>query len=305
MSSRIIDTPTQQRRVFGTICGILCSIGLGVSVALGRIAFEGGTTPLTVGLSRSVLSIPLLALLCLIAGQSLKLPRAVWPHMIFLGVLFAHMATGNVGATKYIQVSLAALLFFVYPPMVALLNAMIDRNPPGLLKMAAMLIAFLGLAVMLGVEFQTLDPTGVIMGLTAGLACAVNIVLVIRKIPHLHPFVIVFYQSIIASVVLGVLTFQSDEFVLPGLRSGWWAFGLIVALQSFSIPLYYFSIQRIGTEPAAMLNNLQPVASIFCAVILFQEALTTDRILGAMMVLGGILLMQWNDRRRNVTPDRV
>ena len=69
-------------------------------------------------------------------------------------------------------------------------------------------------------------------------------------------------------------------------------------LQSCSIPLYYFAIQRIGTEPAAMLNNLQPVASIVAAVALFQEALTPDRLAGAAMVLGGILAMQWSDRGR-------
>jgi drug/metabolite transporter (DMT)-like permease len=46
-----------------------------------------------------------------------------------------------------------------------------------------------------------------------------------------------------------------------------------------------------------MLNNLQPVASIFGAIFLFQEFLTVERLMGAAMVLGGILLMQWSDSR--------
>ena len=70
---------------------------------------------------------------------------------------------------------------------------------------------------------------------------------------------------------------------------------LIVLLQSCSIRLFYFAIKRIGPERTAMLNNLQPVASIIGAMFLFQEFLTLDRVFGTVMVLGAILLMQWSD----------
>lgn len=286
----------------GLLFAVLCSIGLGLAVALGRLAFEGGTTPLLVALCRAAFSIGLMAVVCRIAGVSLRPPKGTWPHLLFLGLLFAHMAFGNVGSTKYIPVSLAALLFFVYPPLVALINAVVDRRPPGLLKMAAMLTAFAGLAVMLGVGFAGLDPRGVVIGLTAGVACAVNIIWLTRKGQGLHPFVVVFYQSVIATVVMAVLVVQMDQYQWPTATSGWWGLSLIVLLQSCSIPLFYLAVQRIGTESLAMLNNLQPVASIIAAIILFQEVLTPDRLAGAAMVLGGILLMQWSDARARRRP---
>ena len=281
----------------GVLFAVLCSVGLGLAVALGRLAFDGGTTPLTVGLCRAAFSVLVMGMVCRLAGVPLRLPRGFLLQMLFAGVLFSHMAFGNVGATKYIPVSLAALLFFVYPPLVALLNGAVDRRRPGAVKMVAMLTAFAGLAVMLGVDLDRLDLRGVALGLTSGLACAINIVWVSRRARGLHPFQIVFYQSCVATVVLGALTVRFDAFAWPVLESGWWALGLVVALQSASIPLYYFSIQRIGTEPAAMLNNLQPVASIVAAIVLFQELLTTETLAGAAMVLGGILLMQWSDSR--------
>jgi drug/metabolite transporter (DMT)-like permease len=98
-------------------------------------------------------------------------------------------------------------------------------------------------------------------------------------------------------VVMLVLALQMDELRLPDIASGWWGLGLIVILQSCSIPLFYLSIQRIGIERTAMLNNLQPVASILGAIFLFQEFLAAERLVGAGMVLGGILLMQWSDGR--------
>ena len=303
MSSPALPIVSPRDRVSGLSFAVLCSIGLGLAVALGRVAFDGGSTPLTVALCRAVFSIGFMAALCLATGQSLRLPRAMWPHILFLGLLFSHMAFGNIGSTKYIPVSLAALLFFIYPPLVALINMVLDRRPPGLLKVLAMLTAFAGLAVMLGVGFEGLDSRGVIIGVTAGIACAVNIVWLIRRVHGLHPFVIVFYQSCIAAVVMLTLTLQMDALRFPDIASGWWGLGLIVVLQSCSIPLFYLAIQRIGTEPTAMLNNLQPVASIIAAIILFQEILTLERLAGAAMVLGGILLIQWSDgraRRRQI-----
>ena len=297
MSSPSLALPSPQDRATGLICAVLCSIGLGLAVALGRVAFDGGTTPLTVALCRAVFSIGFMASLSLVMGQSLRPPPGAWPHLLFLGLLFSHMAFGNIGSTKYIPVSLAALLFFVYPPMVALINTVLDRRPPGILKVSAMLIAFAGLVMMLGVGFEGLDPRGIIIGLTAGLACAINIVWLSRRVHGLHPFVIVFHQSSIAAVVMLVLALQMDELRLPDIASGWWGLGLIVILQSCSIPLFYLSIQRIGTERTAMRNNLQPVASILGAIFLFQEFLTAERLVGAGMVLGGILLMQWSDGR--------
>ena len=46
-----------------------------------------------------------------------------------------------------------------------------------------------------------------------------------------------------------------------------------------------------------MLNNLQPVTSVLMAYFLFAELLSSVQIVGGAMVLGGILLMQWQDRR--------
>ena len=84
---------------------------------------------------------------------------------------------------------------------------------------------------------------------------------------------------------------------LPTSSVGWWgAFGVVLC-QGCSIPFFYASLPRIGPEKAAMLNNLQPVTSVLMAYFLFAELLSSVQILGGAMVLGGILLMQWQDRR--------
>ena len=285
----------EQYKLTGVFSALICSLGLGLAVALGRLAFDGGTTPLSVAFFRSLLSVVAMGTICICMGISLKLPRTVLISMLFLGCLFSHMAFGNVGSTKYIPISLAALLFFIYPPVVAILNHVIAKKWPSLIKTISITVAFLGLAVMLGVDLNQIDLRGVVIGITAGIACAVNIIWVARKVSGVHPFVIVFYQSAIASLIIGVLALYLDELRLPHEIGGWFGFLLVGVLQTVSIPFFYFAIQRIGSEPTAMINNSQPIASIVAAILIFNEGLTLERFFGAIMVIGGILVTQWDD----------
>ena len=288
-------TGLEKYNLSGVFSALVCSLGLGLAVALGRLAFDGGTTPLSVAFFRSLLSVVAMGTICICMGVSLRLPRSALISMLFLGCLFSHMAFGNVGSTKYIPISLAALLFFIYPPVVAILNHLIARKWPSLIKTISITVAFFGLAVMLGVDLNKLDLRGVVIGITAGIACAVNIIWVARKVPRVHPFIIVFYQSAIASLIIGALAWYLDELRLPDEIGGWLGFLLVGVLQTVSIPFFYFAIQRIGSEPTAMINNSQPVASIVAAILIFNEGLTLDRFFGAIMVIGGILVTQWDD----------
>jgi len=288
-------TRLEQYKLNGVFSALICSLGLGLAVALGRLAFDGGTTPLSVAFFRSLLSVVALGTICICIGISLRLPRSALISMLFLGCLFSHMAFGNVGSTKYIPISLAALLFFIYPPVVAILNHVIAKKWPSLIKTISITVAFLGLAVMLGVDLNQIDLRGVVIGVSAGIACAVNIIWVARKVSGVHPFVIVFYQSAIASLIIGILAWYLDELRLPNEIGGWLGFLLVGVLQTVSIPFFYFAIQRIGSEPTAMINNSQPIASIVAAILIFNEGLTLERFFGAIMVIGGILVTQWDD----------
>ena len=298
MASISLSRLTGSKTITGIVCAVLCSIGLGLAVALGPMTFDGGTTPLTVALFRALFSVLFMGVLCILMEISLRLSWPMCLNMLVLGALFSHMAFGNIGSTKYIPISLAALLFFIYPPLVTLINAVINKKHPGSIKLIAIGITFSGLGVMLGIGFEQFDYRGVIIGLTAGVACAINIVWVNQRVKDVHPFVIVFYQSIIAAIIILVLAIELEELRFPVNRTGWWGFALIILLQSCSIPLFYFSIQRIGPESTGLFNNLQPVASIVAAVVIFNEILTGERLVGAFMVLLGIIIVQLLEYKR-------
>ena len=73
----------------------------------------------------------------------------------------------------------------------------------------------------------------------------------------------------------------------------------MIACQVSSIPLYYAAVRLVGAENTSMLNNLQPLTSIFAAWALYDERLGLWQWCGAIMVLGGIVWMQTVLKRRS------
>lgn len=297
-SGTAADTDPRRTRLTGFALALAATVGLGLAVAVARFAFEGGTDGQSVATVRAWFVVALVGTWCLASGRSLRIDARVWLNCLGLGLLLAHMFFGNIGAVQFIPVGVAALLFFVYPPLVSVFTALLDRRWPGFLRFASFLTAFAGLAVMLGVSVQHLDHRGLFLGLSAGVACAVNVTWIGRVMGGRDSLVIMFHMALVAAVVLSVVVPSTTGFTAPVTTVGWLGALGVILLQGCSIPLYFASIPKIGAETSSIVNNLQPVTSIVAAYLMFGEAMTAAQGLGAAMVIGGILAMQLSNRIR-------
>ena len=122
----------------------------------------------------------------------------------------SYLFYGNIAAAEFIPAAVAALLFFVYPPLTTLLAAALDKRPPSPLKVFATLIAFCGLAVMLGIGFQELDWRGLLLGLSAGCVCAIQLTWVARALSGHDPLVTMTQMALVAAIILSIATVSPE-----------------------------------------------------------------------------------------------
>ena len=281
----------------GIAFALLSAVGLGLAVAAARYAFEGGTNGLTVASARSLVLAAGLFVYCRATGRSLGLRRADRRRCAGLGLLMAIGFYGHVGAVEYISIGLTALLFFTFPPLIGLIQAVLDRTWPALAKAIALATAFAGLTTMLGASLRASDPRGVALVLGSAIAVALNSVGIVRSVGHINPLVALFHMAVTAAVTLSVLTLATSSVRLPISGTGWAGMFGVIALQCASLPLYFVAVTRIGALKSAMLANLQPVTSIIAARVLFGELLGAAQLAGGAMVLAGVMLMQRHDAR--------
>ena len=297
MARELASDPTD---AVGIAFALAAAMGFGLAVAVSRFAYEGGTNGFTVASFRSCVATLVVLALCMVTGRSLRVTRREWLHLSGLGVLLSVLFYGNVGAVEYISIGLAALLLFIYPTMIATMEAVLTRTVPAPAKVAALVIAFAGMFLMLGVSFGASHPLGIALALAAALATATNAVWYVRAVRHVDIMVATLHMTIAATVTILVVSALGGSFVLPVDAAGWGGLLGVVALQSGLAPVYFAGIARIGALKSGMLANIQPVTSIVAAFLLFGEWLTPVQLLGGAMVIAGILIMQRHDARAAV-----
>lgn len=294
MTRELASDPTD---AVGIAFAFAAAVGFGLAVAVSRFAYEGGTNGFTVASFRSCVATLVVLALCVMTGRSLRVTRREWLHLSGLGVLLSVLFYGNVGAVEYISIGLTALLLFTYPSMIATMEAVFTRAVPGPAKVAALVIAFVGLLLMLGVSFGSSNPLGIALALAAAFATATNAVWYVRTVRHVDIIVATLHMTIAATVTILVVSVLNGSFVLPVNAAGWSGLLGVAALQSGLAPVYFAGVARIGALKSGMLANIQPVTSIAAAFLLFGEWLTPVQLLGGAMVIAGILIMQRHDAR--------
>jgi DME family drug/metabolite transporter len=114
-----------------------------------------------------------------------------------------------------------------------------------------------------------------------------------------------FHMALVAALALSVIVPATTGLTAPITAAGWLGALGVILLQGCSIPLYFASIPKIGAETSSIVNNLQPVTSIVAAYLMFGEVLSAAQGPGAVLVLGGIVVLQLANRAtraRSVAP---
>ena len=289
----------QNRDQFIGLAGsVLCAVVLGSAVAVSRYAFDGGASGIVVAVFRSFFIVMVLAVGLKLLGRSFKIAPKLLPMAIFNGVLMGLMSYGNIGSVEFISIGLSSLLFFTFPIIIAVLVMVLRIEHVSMLKVFAMMIAFAGLAIMLGVSLGSVDGRGTALALMGSVATAVNAILVARHFRQVDVLALTLHFSAAAAVSLTLIAIFLAEVRLPSTPSGWGGMVGVAVFQSIGTPLYFFTISKIGALKTGMVTNIQPVTSIFEAWVLFDEVLSLLQAIGGAMVLFSIAFMQWVDFRR-------
>src|SRR6476661_3073253 len=150
----------------------------------------GELPPLTLRGSTGVVGAALLALLALLSGQSLRVPREMWFRLVLAAILNVACWMTLMGlALLWLPASEAALIAYTMPVWASILAWPILGERPNLLRAISLVMAFAGLAAIMGGNGFAANAEkmpGIIMALGGALGFAVGTVLA-KKLPLALP----------------------------------------------------------------------------------------------------------------------
>src|SRR3954466_16163279 len=140
--------------------------------------------PLTLRGSTGVVGAGLLAVLALISGQNLKVPRALWPRLWLAAMLNVMGWMVLMGlALLWLPASEAALIAYTMPVWASLIAWPVLGERPTVLRTIALVMAFAGLASIMGgngfADSEAKLP-GIVMALAGAAGFALGTVLAKR-----------------------------------------------------------------------------------------------------------------------------
>jgi drug/metabolite transporter (DMT)-like permease len=315
LSSHRFDSMTPQKplatRAQITPAGLMflaiTSIGWGFNWPVTKYLL-GELPPLTMRGSTGVVGAALLAGLAILSGQSLRVPRKMWLRLVLAALLNVACWMTLMGlALLWLPASEAALIAYTMPVWASILAWPILGERPNLLRVISLVMAFAGLAAIMGgngFAASAEKMPGTIMALGGSLGFAVGTVLA-KKLPlALPPLSAAAWQIGIGCLpvaIAGLLIEKSDVAALSNLG---WILLVYATVVQFCVAYvsWFAALSRLPASVAAIGTMAVPVIGVVTAAVALHEPLGIGQIAALIFTLAGVvlatLLIHKQERRR-------
>lgn len=242
-------------------------------------------------------------------GRGLGLRRRDLAVSIALGVLYTGNSATYFAGLETVSASLAALIVYIYPAIVAVLSLRVGHALRGRRAWGALALALAGVALAVGnISAADTPPlTGLILIAASPVIYSVWIVLSARLSGEgregvgreagagADPLAAGAVMLTATAATYWISALALDRPVLPAqIPDGAW-FGLAgVGLVSTFIAVlaFYAGAHRIGAARASIVSTVEPIWTIALAGLLFGESLTPLQLVGGAMILAGVVIAQ-------------
>ncbi len=290
----------------GVILSFISANGFGLIPIFAIYAYDGGATVETLLFFRFVLAALFFFLYTFISKQELKVNKVTLLYLVLMGcVLYTLQSACYFSSVRYIPASLAVLLFYTYPVLVAVLAVIVEKEKLTGVTVASIVISFLGLALVLGTSFGNVNLHGMMLACAAALVYSCYITIGSRVLKELPVLVTSAYVTMFASfsfLATGLVTGNLD-FNLE--KQAWLAIaGVALFCTIIAIFTFFKGIELIGSTNASIISMVEPLTTIGFSAVLFGERLGAMQIAGGLAVLMGSLLVAMR-KNETVNPEDV
>ena len=288
---------TRRTAVISVVASAACFATLGI---LTKLAFAHGAEPI------SLLAVRFgIAALVMGLAQAVRDPKALKVSAGELGRFLLLALTGYGAASlcysfavRAIGASVTTVLLYTYPAIVSLIGWLFLKERFSPRRLAAVLLTFAGCALVADVFSASthMDPVGLLLGLGAGLGYALFNILSYRSLQRAPRFTVMAYTFGFSSIGLAAIAGVTGTLrtVARWDAVAWIVLASIVAVPTLAaVALYLGGVRRMGAAQAAVISTLELPFTVGLAALVFaDERLSIVQLLGAVVVLAGVVLAE-------------
>jgi drug/metabolite transporter (DMT)-like permease len=293
-----------QQRIW--LAALAASAGWGTGTVMSRVALEGGATPYEVAMLRGLLAgVAVVALMAV--RRSLRRPS---PIAVRVGTVmaFTNMAIPflmGALALQYASAGFVALPVSLVPlATAALAHIFLPDERLSVVKVVGLGISLAGVAVLLLSGDSGLAEGGNpllagMLGLVSVVSIASGSIYSKRRAGEYGLLQVSSVQFLLGAAALAVTSLVVEGRAGAGPADVWPVFvylGLVSTVTPFL--LYYWLIRRVTATYAAAVGYVIPLIAVVVGVIFLDEQIQPGIAFGGALILSGVILTDWLERRR-------
>jgi drug/metabolite transporter (DMT)-like permease len=248
---------------------------------------------------RMTLSLPFFLAMAWWMRAGAAISRRDWMGIVGLGFLGYYLASllDFIGL-QYVSAGVGRLIMFLYPTLVILLSAVFLKKHPTARELAALAITYSGIALVLSSQIAAAPESrlfafGALLIFASAMCYAVYLVTgsqLVKRVGSMRFTAYTMIVSTIPAIAQFLLLEPASALALPAQL--WWVAGILaLACTVLPVLLVAEALKRIGANHFALIGALGPVTTVIADFALLDGALSAAQILGAALVISGVLLV--------------
>jgi len=288
--------------VFIAILGIVLFSAKAIMV---KLAYQYEVSSIHLLLFRMLFSLPFYVVIAFYYKPSnpdeIKNKDYLW--VVFFGFMGYYLASYfDFLGLQYIKAGLERIILFVYPTLVIIISKLFLKEKISSKQIIAILITYFGVFVTFWGELQYNNDTVLLGGFLVFLSALTYASYIVGSgwlIPKFGVTIFTSYAMIISSICVIFHYLILDRNSITEYPYQVYVLGFMMAILSTLIPSFLVSlaIKRLGASNFSIIGSVGPISTILLAYLFLAEKLTLMQILGAIIVIVGIMIVSLNRKK--------
>ncbi len=288
------------------------SIMFSIKAVLVKLAYQYDVDTLSLLTLRMSFALPFFVGIAIYSTQKnnkqkvpVMLSSKDWGALAFLGVIGYFAASYlDFWGLQYISASMERLILFIYPTIVLLLNLVIFKEKINRIQVIALLITYIGISIVFAEGLSISQQPNFVLGGFLVFCCAITYAIYLvgsgQLLPRLGTLRFTSHAMIFACLAVIIQHGIMQQWQLSGFAPQVYLYAFLMAVLATVLPTLLVSegIRVIGASTASIIGSVGPISTILLAYIFLGERLGFWQWVGAIVVIGGVLLISLQKKRK-------
>lgn len=292
--------PEARNRAIGVILAVLGASLFSLKGVVIKLAFAEGIGVSQLLTLRMGFALPVYLVIGVIAFMRTRQKPATRYFLIAggLGLMSYYLSSWlNFEGLRYVSAQLERLILYIYPTIVALLAWIFLKERITARHVVALLLAYLGVAILFGAEIGHQGPNAWLGGGLIFAGAFIYAIYVTASKPIITKMGSTLFTAFGMSVAsIAFLTQSGIEMAMhappPVTANGYWL-ALALAIFCTVIPSFMIAaaIGRIGPGPTSAVGGVGPVVAAWAAVMILHEPFGWPHLVAMVLTIVGVWLL--------------